>query len=226
MRSAVLTAGLAVASLAAPCSAAATAAADGARSPLGESLVAWVTEACEAASVELRWLGVDDAWVAPGDVFQWEGRPCSARPAVRLTVVREGVVLTHRTLQPGLDIQVEVPVAASAVMAGEPVRVRIGLVPVQSLRGEPVSLTDGGEWQARVRIAEGAPVTENLVQPMPDALSGTTVTVVVRRGTLTITAPGRLLEDAHLGRSVRVVNDSTSVALEGVLVAPGTVEIP
>jgi len=223
---ALLRAGLVTASLAGLGSVPAQAAAAAGESPLGDSLVAWVTETCEAVSVELKWLGLDDAWVAVGDSFQWEGRPCTARPAVRLTVVREGDVFAHRTVKPGLDIHVEAPVAVASVRAGEMVRVTTGVVLVQELRGEPVSASTGAEWQARVRIAEGAPVTSNLVVPMPDALSGAAVTVVVHRGTLTITAPGRLLEDAHLGRSVRVVNDSTRVALEGVLAAPGTVEIP
>jgi flagella basal body P-ring formation protein FlgA len=61
---------------------------------------------------------------------------------------------------------------------------------------------------------------------MPDVLSGTPVTLNVHRGALTVSAPGRLLEDGHLGREVRVVNDATRVALEGVLVSPSTVEIP
>lgn len=218
---ALLTAGLVAAGLTAP----ALAAAHGS-SPLADSLLAWVTESCEAVSVELSWLGMDEDWTDPGDTFQWEGRPCAARPAVRLTVIREGEVLTHRTLQPGLAITVEAPIAVSATKAGEQVRLTLGQVLIQDLRGEPVSLDEQREWRARVRINEGAPVTENLVEPMPDALSGSPVSVVVHRGSLTISAPGRLLEDAHLGQPVRVVNDSTRVALKGVLASPGIVEIP
>jgi len=218
---AVLTAWLVAAGLTAP----ALASAHGG-STLGDSLVAWVTESCEAISVELNWLGLDESWIHPNDTFQWEGRPCSARPAVRLTVIREGEVHTHRTLQPGLAILVEAPIAVSAVKAGELVRLMPGEVLIQDLRGDPVSLTGEQEWRARVRINEGAAVTENIVEPMPDALSGSPVSVVVHRGSLVVSAPGRLLEDAHLGQPVRVVNDSTRVALKGVLASPGIVEIP
>ena len=199
------------------------AAADGSAGPLARSLVSWVAEVCGAAEVELLWLGVDEDWIAPDDALYWRGQPCRERPTLQLTVLRDGALLARRTLRPGLAVYVEVPLAIADTEAGELVRTAPGRALVQDLRGEPVG---EGRWRARGHLDSGEPVTTARVEPMPDVLSGTAVTVVVHRGGLVVRAPGRLLEDAEIGRPVRVVNDATKVALEGVLTAPGVVEIP
>jgi flagella basal body P-ring formation protein FlgA len=188
---------------------------------LAASLSTWVAQTCSARSVEVRWVGLEDQW--PGADFVWEGQPCRERPTLKLTVLDGEVILDRRTVRPGLGVLVDVPVAVATAAPGELVRTTPGAAWIQDLRGEPVG---EGEWRARVTIKAGEPVTDALVEQMPDVLSGTPVTLNVHRGALTVSAPGRLLEDGHLGREVRVVNDATRVALEGVLVSPSTVEIP
>ncbi|MFT6145123.1 MAG: flagella basal body P-ring formation protein FlgA [Myxococcota bacterium] len=58
-----------------------------------------------------------------------------------------------------------------------------------------------------------------------DAINGSSVELVYVRGNLVIAAEGRLLEDAKLGDSVRVVNEASRAVARGVLVTSDRVEI-
>jgi len=178
------------------------------------SLVEWVESACGAEEVEVHWLGLDEP--VEGELF-WEGAPCRPSPELRLTV--DGS--TRYTLRPRLTVWVVAPVAAGSTEADQPVDTELGLVPIERIHGRPVH----GRWLARVALEAGDPVTDAVVAPLPDVRKGASVDLQVQRGTLQITAPGRLLEDARLGERVRVVNEATRVTLRGVLVASDTVEI-
>jgi len=202
---------------------AAEAASAGGDEGLAGSLAGWAQEVCGAASVSVDWLGIEDAWpAAEGHTFQWSGQPCRAKPTLRLTVLREGQLVASRGVRPGLTVMVPAPVAASRAAAGEPVVAEMGVAEIGDLRGAALA---PGTWRARRDVEAGDPITTAVAEAMPDALSGSAVTVITRRGILTVSAPGRLLEDGELGRSVRVVNDATKVAMRGVLAAPDVVEV-
>ena len=57
------------------------------------------------------------------------------------------------------------------------------------------------------------------------AHSGDQVTILLRRGTLTLSAPGQLLQDGRIGDTIQVANQVTKTAIRGVLTEPGLVEI-
>ncbi len=177
------------------------------------SLVEWVASECGAVSVEIEHLGVRTA----GAPSVWLGRPCRPRPDLRL-VLTDG---RRVVVRPHLAIWMEAPVAAAATEVGQPVRLRPGRVRVEDLHGEAAA--DG--WLARVHVDEGEAVTTAVASPAPDARRDAAVDLRVTRGSLTVVAPGRLLEEGTVGEAVRVVNLATRTALEGVLVDASTVEI-
>lgn len=179
------------------------------------SLVAWVEQACDAVSVDVHWLGVDEDL---DGALRWEGNPCRARPQLRLWVDDR-----PRTVRPHLTVWVRVPVASAPASPGQAISWEEGVAPVESVRGVPLR-SEG--LQARVSLDAGDPITDAVVLLPPDARRGAPVTLTVTAGSLTVTAPGELLEDGTLGQSVRVVNLATHTTQRGHLVRPDTVDLP
>lgn len=191
-------------------------------SQVEEALALWAASECEAVQVEVHWIGLADSVVIDPDArFVFEGEPCRRSPTVKLRISEPGSEPRSLTLRPQLELWVDAPVATETARAGDIVRTRSGIVRVQDVRGEPLE----GELLARTLIEEGEPVTTYTARIVPDARRGDDVTVVAQRGSLRVSAPGRLVEDGAVGASVRVVNQVTAVTLEGILVDSETVEI-
>ncbi len=185
------------------------------------SLSAWVEQVCDAEHVDVDWTGLDASRLPQGtQSLRWTGDPCRRRPTLRATAVRRSEAVARYTVQPELTAWVRVPVAATDLQAGEALDVGSGLVASHAIIGQPVS--DG---VARVDIAAGDPLTTSVVALRMDAHTGSTVDLVVRRGALQISAPGRLLEGARRGDRVRVANAFTREGLLGILVDDTTVEV-
>ena len=189
--------------------------------PAEASLIDWAEEQCDAVEVEVRWLGLSEDAFRDADVLRWEGDPCRSRPTLRLHVVdRQGP--RRLTVRPDLHIEVPVLVADTPAAPGDEVSWTEGTANVSALVGRPVQ---PGTWEATVPLAIGTPLTDSRVQEPVLARDGATVSIVLRRGPLTLTAAGRLLQSARLGDTVQVVNEATQVAHTGVLMTPTTVEI-
>lgn len=185
------------------------------------ALVAHVTDTCEAESVEVVSLGIDEASLPEVEEWRWTGATCRTRPTLRLTGWRNNAVVASYTVRLQLKIDVAVPVVADAVVAGQPVKVEMGTASLPL----PRTLDPDRAYRARRRLEAGAPLTNLNVEPVPDAPAGASVTLMARRGGLEITAPGELLRDANTGQRVRALNRALGVPVDGVLVAPDLVEI-
>ena len=185
------------------------------------SLVEYVIERCAASKVKVHWLGVDPAIAKDADHIAWTGNPCRSRPTLRLSLVENEHLTAEFSVRPSLTVWKQTPVAARDFKPGEVVESTLADVPLDSLRGRPT--TD--LRVARVLIKQGTPITDAVTTVPPAARAGTAVDLKVQRGTLTITAPGKLLHNASLGQTVRVINEATRVTLEGVLVGPAVVDL-
>ena len=62
-----------------------------------------------------------------------------------------------------------------------------------------------------------------ILERVPDRVSGSEVTVLVRRGAVELRAPGRLLADGVVGQAVSVLNLATKVQQHGTLQIDGSV---
>lgn len=118
----------------------------------------------------------------------------------------------------------EVPVAVAEAAAGEPVAFVMERQRLDAIRsGEPVD--PARRWQARGSIHAGDVLTQYRVEPLPDALSGATVRLVVSHGALRVEAPGKLAADAFVGLPVEVVNLATQATLTGIYEGGGRVRV-
>jgi flagella basal body P-ring formation protein FlgA len=125
-------------------------------------------------------------------------------------------------VKPSYTVTVQTPVATTDTLAGHVVDYEMGVADLHDVRGTPVGQ---GTWRARTSVQAGTPITLSLVAPLPDAPRGEAITLVVTRGTLRIEADGELLNDAHLGDSVRALNHATHATVRGILVQPDIVEV-
>jgi flagella basal body P-ring formation protein FlgA len=169
----------------------------------------------EPADVSVAPMGLaDGGWVA---TVPSVGPLCGNVP-----VVLQSSGSRHR-VQAAVTVWQTVPVATREFAAGEAVDTRPERLSCTRLRSEiPVP---EGRWQANVRFHAGDPVTTGRVRPLPDARSGAEVAIVIRRGGLVVSVPGRLLEDAWRSRQARVVNEATHAIVEGILQPDGTVQV-
>jgi flagella basal body P-ring formation protein FlgA len=115
-----------------------------------------------------------------------------------------------------------IPVADHAVEPGQEVAFHLERQQLDLLTTEPVA---PGRWRARVNVHAGEALVQGRVEPMPDALTGSPVTVQVQAGALHIAAPGQLTADAWVGRPVTVMNLATHTVLTGIYEAEGKVRI-
>jgi flagella basal body P-ring formation protein FlgA len=122
------------------------------------------------------------------------------------------------------DIQAfrQLPIAASAVRAGEVVPVTTARVAMDSLRGA-TPVDPAGTWVARTDMLAQAPLTTRSVRPRPDAQEGQSVRIVAGSGAVRVSAPGQLGEDAFVGAEIHVVNLATRAVLVGRYTAEGEV---
>jgi flagellar basal body P-ring formation protein FlgA len=79
--------------------------------------------------------------------------------------------------------------------------------------------------EAKRSLVTGAIVRAGDVGPRPLVRRGEGVTLTLNTGRLTISAPGRALDDGGAGAGVRVVNLATGHTLDGRVAGMGQVEI-
>ena len=175
----------------------------------------------ELSDVQVQRLGISGA---PADAT-WQvvlpaGR-CWGGITVRMDATADGKV-RHYTAYATISAWDSVPVADHAVVPGGMVSFHLERQQLDLLSAEPV---EPGRWRARVNLHAGEPLVQGRVEPMPDALVGSPVTVQVTAGALSIKAPGELAADAWVGQPVRVMNLSTHMVLTGIYEAEGRVRI-
>jgi len=181
------------------------------------SLIAYATEECEAQQVEVKWLGLSPDLPGGSDsVFHWSGSPCHSRPTLKLTVVENELPVGVWRFRPALNVWIEVPVAAEAIPVGSLVKAAPGVALIQNIQGQVVS---DGAWIARVALRKGEPLTQRKLRVQPDIPKGSRVRIEAQHGALSVSADGKLMEDAFIGKPVRVLNLATRTTQRGRLVA-------
>jgi flagella basal body P-ring formation protein FlgA len=78
---------------------------------------------------------------------------------------------------------------------------------------------------ANTHIEEGSVILWNQVRAKPDNFDGDSVILLYNSGSLQIKAKGRLMSDAFIGDSVKVVSEATNSVLTGTLNEHSVVEV-
>jgi len=109
----------------------------------------------------------------------------------------------------------EIYVASSSIRKGEDISKNVAKerYDLSRVRGEPISDPEG--FIATRNISAGRPVTTSEVMKKPDAFEGTSVMLVYDSGGLSVTTSGELMEDATIGKNVRVKNTSSCKIVRG-----------
>jgi hypothetical protein len=137
----------------------------------------------------------------------------TGRVSLSLSATHEGRPVRHR-VSPEVSAWLSVPVAAADAAPGTPLALVVTRVKSDTLGTEkPVDVSLA--WEAATTLREGQPVTTLRARPLPARREGETVTLLARRGAVTVRADGRLESDAFPGKPVRVVNLSTKTLLVG-----------
>ena len=100
------------------------------------------------------------------------------------------------------------------------------MVPRNDIRAATFAeIADVAGKAAKRSLPEGAVLAENdLAEPLL-VTRNRPVTIIYRRGALTLTARGKALSDAPKGTVIRVLNDYTRRIVEAEVIADGTVEL-
>lgn len=173
------------------------------------------------ADVEVREVGLPAG--APADAA-WDVRLPAAGPLCGTVPVVLRAGEGRWAVRPRVTVYAQVPVAAEAAKAGTRVRLTLERRPLEELRGE-APVDPSASWQARVPFAPGDPVTEGRVRPWPDALEGSAVQLVAGARGLSVTAPGRLIQDGFVGERVSALNLATRSVVVGTLGDDGRVHL-
>jgi flagella basal body P-ring formation protein FlgA len=110
----------------------------------------------------------------------------------------------------------EIYVTTSSIRKGESIKGKVSLfrVDLSKVRGEVIDSPDG--LIATRNIGTNRPVTTNYVMKRPDAFEGTSVLIIYKSGGLSVSTTGELLDDAYLGKNVRVKNTASGKIVRGV----------
>jgi flagella basal body P-ring formation protein FlgA len=110
----------------------------------------------------------------------------------------------------------EIYVSKGSIRKGDDIDNLTGLerYDLSKVRGEPID--DPKNLIAVRNISAGKPVTTADVMVKPDALAETTVSIVYDSGSLSVATTGELMEDAYIGKNVRVKNTSSGKIVRGV----------
>ena len=126
-------------------------------------------------------------------------------------------------------LMVEVPLALKRLMPGQIINNddividKIHYNRVSPLAVLNVELIVGSE--VRRMISQGKPIIESSVGPPIIISKGERVTILLKDSTLTLTAPGKSLDEGYKGKEVRVVNLVSNKTVLGIAVEDGIVEI-
>jgi len=109
----------------------------------------------------------------------------------------------------------EVYVASSTIKKGEGVKGKISLrrMDMSRIRGEVI--TNPENLIASRNISQDRPVLLSQVVQRPDALKGSAVVIVYRSNGLNLSTTGELVEDAYIGKNVRVRNSTSGKIVLG-----------
>jgi flagella basal body P-ring formation protein FlgA len=115
------------------------------------------------------------------------------------------------------------PVATKNIAAGELVSFEYRKHRRDTIMMNPASDLDN--MIAKTQISEDTVILWNQVRAKPDNFDGDSVILFYNSGNLLIKTNGRLMSDAIIGDSVKVISEGTDTVLWGLLQEPGVVYI-
>ena len=130
------------------------------------------------------------------------------------------------TVQGDVEIWGQIPTAKYTVQAGEVLEVEWVRGRIDQIREPLFELTPSMHnaiLQAVVPIGDGDPLHRNHVRRKHDFLQGTSVIVLVQKGSLQVKVQGSLLKNAYIGDIVKVRSQSSNTILEGQITESGMV---
>ena len=124
---------------------------------------------------------------------------------------------------------VEVPVALRKIMPSEIITESdIVLDKVHYNRVSPLAILDTNlivGYQVRRMLSQGKPIIESSITPPIVVSKGERVTIIYKDNAMTLTAPGKSLDEGYKGKEVRIVNLVSNKTVLGVAIEDGIVEI-
>jgi len=79
--------------------------------------------------------------------------------------------------------------------------------------------------RSRRSIRKGEIITSDELEPIPQIISGSIVTIIAQIHGVTVSAIGKALEDGYAGQAVRVINLRSKKSLEGIVSSENRVEV-
>lgn len=126
-------------------------------------------------------------------------------------------------------LMVEVPLATRQIMPNEIISESdISLQKILFNRVSPLSVTDTEKligFQVKRMISQGKPILDNSITPPILVKKGDRVVISFQDGNMTLTAPGKSLDEGYRGKEIRIVNLISNKTVLGVAVKDGLVEI-
>lgn len=155
--------------------------------------------------------------------------PTSNRFAAILVAPADGPPLFQRNVYGTVYEMAQVPVPSRLISAGEVVNAGdIEWQAVQLSRLANNSLTDTQQvigFMAKRPLKAGQVMRVSDLVMAPAVKKNDLVRVVVQSGQMTLSVQGKVLQDAAIGQTVRVVNVGTNRQLSGTVVDAGTVSV-
>ena len=146
-----------------------------------------------------------------------------------LSLPADGPPLFQRTVYGTVFEMAQVPVPNRLISAGEVVRAEdLEWQSVQIGRLTGNSLTDAQQLIGHVAkrpLKAGQVLRSSDLAMAPAVKRNDLVQLVVQTGQMTLTVQGKVLQDAAVGQSVRVINVSSNRQLSGTVVDAGTVAV-
>lgn len=123
----------------------------------------------------------------------------------------------------------DIPVPLRRMLPGDRIAEGdLGAVKLPLARVGAFTITDAGDlvgMEVKRLLTQGRPVmTQSITKPLIIG-RGDRISIRYDDGLLTLSAPGKALDDAHKGQEIRIVNLVSNTSLTGVAVEKGIVEI-
>ena len=134
-----------------------------------------------------------------------------------------------RRIQGLAILSVEVPVPVRRILPGEILRAEdLKTISLPHARIGGFAIVDADKLigkEVRRILTQGRPVmTQSVIEPLV-IQRGDKVAIKYDDGRLSLSAPGRAMDDAHRGQEIRIVNLVSNTLVTGVARAEGLVEI-
>jgi len=151
------------------------------------------------------------------------------RFSAMLSVTGDGMEPLHLRIDGRVDDTIEVPVAATRLLAGgllRPDDVRMARVRTTVIRGDVLrNPSDAVGMQTKRQIGSGQPLFTNELTHPSIVVKGATVLMVLDSPGIALTGQGQAMEAGAIGERIRVLNPSSHAVVEAEVIGPDRVRV-